>query len=250
MSSHRSQLAVQTINVTRSLPLAGQRVPILNGISFEVARGAWVALTGPSGSGKSTLLGLLAGIDTPTSGHVLVDGVDITRMRERELARIRNQKIGIVFQSFNLIPALTAQENVEVPLYVSTDRANAGQRAREALEWVGLGGRLRHRPHQLSGGEQQRVAIARALVTKPALLLADEPTGNLDHKTGAQVLDLFARLHDELGVTLIVATHDLDVATRADRVLRLIDGRLVSPADENLPLQLFKSAAPLARGER
>jgi putative ABC transport system ATP-binding protein len=250
MPSHRSPLAVQTINVTRSLPLAGRRVPILNGISFEVNRGAWVALTGPSGSGKSTLLGLLAGIDAPTSGHVLVDGVDITRMRERELARIRNRKIGLVFQSFNLIPALTAQENVEVPLYVSADRANARQRAREVLERVGLGDRLRHRPHQLSGGEQQRVAIARALVTEPALLLADEPTGNLDHKTGAQVLDLFARLHDELGVTLIVATHDADVATRADRVLRLVDGRLVPPADENLPLQLFKSALPLAGGER
>jgi putative ABC transport system ATP-binding protein len=215
-----------------------------------VQQGEWIALTGPSGSGKSTLLGILAGIDAPSSGRVIVAGVDITRLRERALARIRNRQIGIVFQSFNLIPTLTAQENVEVPLYVNTNRGDASKRARDMLILVGLGDRLRHRPHQLSGGEQQRVAIARALVTQPALLLADEPTGNLDSKTGAQVLDLFARLHDELSVTLIVATHDADVAVRADGVLRLVDGRLVPPSDEGLPHQLFKSAVSLAGGAR
>ncbi len=241
-------LALQAINLTRSLPLAGQQMPILNAVSFEIARGEWIALTGPSGSGKSTLLGILAGIDAPSSGRVIVAGVDITRMRERALARIRNRQIGIVFQSFNLIPALTAQENVEVPLYVGANRRGAHKRAREILDLVGLGDRLRHRPHQLSGGEQQRVAIARALVTKPALLLADEPTGNLDSKTGAQVLDLFARLHDELALTLVVVTHDPEVALRAGRVLRLVDGRLVPPSDEDLSQQLFRPAAALAGG--
>jgi putative ABC transport system ATP-binding protein len=247
--SHSTALAVQAVAITRSLPLGGQQVPILNGVSFDVAQGEWIALTGPSGSGKSTLLGILAGIDAPTSGRVVIGGVDITRMRERKLARIRNEKIGIVFQSFNLIPTLTAQENVEVPLYVSANRRNAGKRARAVLGLVGLGDRLRHRPHQLSGGEQQRVAIARALVTQPALLLADEPTGNLDSKTGQQILDLFAQLRDELNVTLVVATHDAEIAVRADRELHLVDGRLVQPADERLALRLRQSA-PLTGGRR
>jgi putative ABC transport system ATP-binding protein len=231
-------LAVEASNLTRSLPLAGQQVPILNGVSFEIARGEWIALTGPSGSGKSTLLGILAGIDTVSSGRIVIDGIDITRLPEHKLARIRNQKIGIVFQSFNLIPTLTAQENVEVPLYVSTQRRQAGSLARKMLELVGLDERTRHRPNQLSGGEQQRVAIARALVTQPSLLLADEPTGNLDSKTGAQVLDLFTRLRDELGVTLIVATHDPKIAQQADRILHLVDGRLVQPTDDPLSYQI------------
>ncbi|HMA37889.1 MAG TPA: ABC transporter ATP-binding protein [Chloroflexia bacterium] len=220
-------LAIEATDLTRVLPLGGNQVPILNGVSFTVAPGEWIALTGPSGSGKSTLLGILAGLDTPSSGRIVLDGVDITDMAERDLARLRNQKIGIVFQSFNLIPSLTAQENVEVPLYVRAGGGPVPVRAREMLARVGLAGRLGHRPHQLSGGEQQRVAIARALVAEPALLLADEPTGNLDSATGAQVLDLFARLHDELQITLIMVTHDPDVARRATRVLHLVDGRLV-----------------------
>ncbi len=224
----RKYTAVRAENVTRALPLGGVMVPILKGINLEVATGEWVALTGPSGSGKSTLLGLLSGIDTPTTGRIILDGTDITEMGERELARIRNEKIGIVFQSFNLIPTLTALENVEVPLYVSADRRDAADRAAQVLEWVGLGDRLRHRPHQLSGGQQQRVAIARALVTHPAILFADEPTGNLDTRTGASVLDLFEDLRRRLGLTIIFATHDPLVAARADRVHDLIDGKLVN----------------------
>jgi len=218
--------AVVALDVWRSLPLGGQEVSILKGVSFQVKRGEWITLQGPSGSGKSTLLGLIAGLDTPSQGHIVIDGTDITSMREQELARLRNAKIGIVFQSFNLIPTLTAQENVEAPLYVSDKRGNISQRAREMLELVGLHDRRHHRPHQLSGGQQQRVAIARALVTKPALLVADEPTGNLDSQTGLQILDLFAQLRDELGVTVIVATHDPAVAARADWGLHLIDGQL------------------------
>ena len=239
-SLHAISITVQATEITRSLPLGGRQVAILNGISLDIARSEWVALTGPSGSGKSTLLGIMAGIDTPTSGRIVIDGVDITHMRERQLARIRNQKIGIVFQSFNLIRSLTAQENVEVPLYVSADQHNAGKRARAALAMVGLGDRSRHRPHQLSGGEQQRVAIARALVTGPSLLLADEPTGNLDSKTGAQILNLFARLRDELGVTLVVVSHDREVADRADRVLNLVDGHLVPILNGAPSLDLFE----------
>jgi putative ABC transport system ATP-binding protein len=216
-------------NLTRALPLGGVPVNILNGVSFNVARGDWIALTGPSGSGKSTLLGLIAGLDTPSSGRIVLDGTDITGLDEGALATLRNRKIGIVFQAFNLIPTLTAQENVELPLYVRSGRG-AVAAAREMLDLVGLRARRNHRPSQLSGGEQQRVAIARALVTQPALLVADEPTGNLDSKTGAQVLDLFARLHRELGITLIIATHDPQVAGRADRVLHMVDGRLAAEA--------------------
>jgi putative ABC transport system ATP-binding protein len=218
--------AVQVLNVRHSLPLAGEQVSILNGVSFAVRRGEWVALTGPSGSGKSTLLGILAGLETPTIGQVLIDGIDITTISESSLARIRNARVGVVFQSFNLIPTLTAQENVEVPLYVSADQHSIPLRAKEMLDLVGLADRRHHKPHQLSGGQQQRVAIARALVTHPMLLVADEPTGNLDQKTGEQVLELFARLHRDLNLTLIVATHDPDVAQRADYELHLVDGRL------------------------
>jgi putative ABC transport system ATP-binding protein len=217
--------------VTRTLPLGDTEVHVLHGVSFEVASGEWVAITGPSGSGKSTLLGLIAGLDVPTRGRIVVDGRDITHLHERDLARLRNEHIGIVFQTFNLIPTLTAQENVEAPLYVGPKRREARARAAEMLERVGLADRRDHRPHQLSGGQQQRVAIARALVTEPALLVADEPTGNLDTTTGAQILDLFGRLRDELGVTIVVVTHDPQVAARADRILHLVDGRFASDAD-------------------
>ncbi len=218
--------ALEATDLTHSLPLNDSQLPILNGISFTIPRGEWVALTGPSGSGKSTLLGILAGLDTPTSGRIVLDGVDITRMSESQLAHIRNQKIGMVFQSFNLIPSLTAQENVELPLYVNPNRKQIRERAQELLELVGLGARRKHQTHQLSGGEQQRVAIARALITRPTLLVADEPTGNLDSKTGEQVLDLIARLRTELNLTCVVATHDLNIAARADRGLHIVDGRL------------------------
>ena len=219
--------ALEAREVTRSLPLGRERVDILHGISFSIGRGEFVAITGPSGSGKSTLLGLIAGLDSPSTGRVLVDGVDITEMSEAQLAAIRNQKIGMVFQAFNLIPTLTAQENVEVPLYVGKHPGSPAARAREVLELVGLGHRLGHKPNQLSGGEQQRVAIARALATDPAIVIADEPTGNLDARNSAVVLDLIRDLRARTGTTFIIATHDPTVAAAAERVIRLFDGRVV-----------------------
>jgi putative ABC transport system ATP-binding protein len=221
-------LCVEAVHITRQLPLGGEMIPVLKDMSFEIASGEWIALMGPSGSGKSTLLGLLAGIDQPSSGTLVIEGQEITQMREQPLARLRNQKIGIVFQSFNLIPTLTAQENVEVPLYITDRRCDASRLAKEMLEMVGLTDRLKHRPHQLSGGQQQRVAIARALVTQPKILLADEPTGNLDSVNGEQILHLFQNLQQRLGLTVIIATHDQAVAACADRVLRLHDGQLVT----------------------
>ena len=227
VENHRADAIVKVRNVSRSLPLGGEQVHILDGISFAIPRGAWIAVTGPSGSGKSTLLGILAGLDTPSGGEVVIDGVDITHMDETRLARFRNEKIGMVFQSFNLIPTLTALENVEVPLFASKDTSNTRRRAERVLDLVGLSDRLHHRPNQLSGGQQQRVAIARALVNEPSLLIADEPTGNLDTNTGEAVLNLFGRLRRELDLTLIIATHDPAVAARVDGVLDIVDGRLV-----------------------
>ncbi|MGC9399991.1 MAG: ABC transporter ATP-binding protein [Anaerolineae bacterium] len=229
----QNSIIIHADNLSRALPLGNRTLPILKGLSFEVARGEWVALTGPSGSGKSTLLGLLAGIDTPTGGRLVLDGIDVTQMREAKLARIRNTKIGLVFQSFHLIPTLTAQENVEVPLYVGPHAGDARRRAAEMLARVGLAPRAKHRPHQLSGGEQQRVAIARALVTEPAILLADEPTGNLDSATGKRILDLIADLRRQLDLTIVMVTHDPTVARVADRELHLLDGRLVDHLNGN-----------------
>jgi putative ABC transport system ATP-binding protein len=218
--------ALEARGVTKSLPLAGGVVPILRGVSFAVARGEFVALMGPSGSGKSTLLGVIAGLDQPTSGQVLVDGIDITTMPESKLAAVRNAKIGMVFQAYNLIPALSAQENVEIPLYAGYHPGSPAARAREMLELVGLAHRAGHRPNQLSGGEQQRVAIARALATSPAIVIADEPTGNLDAHNGENILQLMAGLRERLGSTFLIATHDAHVAQRAQRVLTIVDGLL------------------------
>ncbi|MEO0559962.1 MAG: ABC transporter ATP-binding protein [Bacteroidota bacterium] len=215
-------------DVTRSLPLGDEMIHILKGITFEIESGEWVAITGPSGSGKSTLLGVVSGLDAPSSGRVHLDGLEVSNRSEAELAKVRNEKVGIVFQSFNLIPTLTALENVEAPMYVSAKRKQARQLASAMLERVGLADRMDHRPHQLSGGQQQRVAIARALVTEPALVVADEPTGNLDAATSAAVLDLFADLRRDLGLTLLVVTHDPDVAARADRIVNLVDGLIES----------------------
>src|SRR6202521_1788569 len=183
-------------DITKSLPLGRERIEILRGISFQIYSGEFISIVGPSGSGKSTLLGIIAGLDNPSTGQVLIDGVDITRMGEGTLASVRNHKIGMVFQAFNLIPTLTAQENVEVPLYVGKHKGSPSMRAQELLALVGLSHRLDHRPNQLSGGEQQRVAIARALATDPAFVIADEPTGNLDGATGQEVLDLMEVLRE------------------------------------------------------
>ena len=216
--------------ITKSLPLGRERIDILKGISFQIYSGEFVSIVGPSGSGKSTLLGIIAGLDNPTMGTVLIDGVDITRMGEGKLASVRNTKIGMVFQAYNLIPTLTAQENVEVPLYVGKHLGSPSSRAKELLTLVGLAHRLTHRPNQLSGGEQQRVAIARALATDPALVIADEPTGNLDARNGENVLKLIADLREQTGKTFIIATHDPAVAAYADRAIRIVDG-LVAAID-------------------
>lgn len=215
-------------DITKSLPLGHERIDILKGISFQIMSGEFVSIVGPSGSGKSTLLGIIAGLDNPSSGQVLIDGVDITTMSESKLAAIRNHKIGMVFQAFNLIPTLTAQENVEVPLYVGKHKGSPSARARELLELVGLSHRLTHRPNQLSGGEQQRVAIARALATDPAFVLADEPTGNLDAKNSENVLKMIAYLREQTGKTFIIATHNPVVASHADRSIHIVDGKIAA----------------------
>ncbi|HEU5230634.1 MAG TPA: ABC transporter ATP-binding protein [Ktedonobacteraceae bacterium] len=213
-------------NITKNLPLGHERIDILKGISFQIMSGEFISIVGPSGSGKSTLLGIIAGLDNPTTGQVLIDNVDITRMTEGKLAVVRNSKIGMVFQAFNLIPTLTAQENVEVPLYVGKHKGSPSVRAQELLALVGLSHRLGHRPNQLSGGEQQRVAIARSLATDPAIVIADEPTGNLDASNGENVLKLIAELRQQTGKTFIIATHDPVVASHADRAIRIVDGNI------------------------
>lgn len=207
---------------------SGERLlTVLQGVSFRVAPGAFVAVTGPSGSGKSTLLGLLAGLDRPTAGSVLLDGFPLADLSEDERAKLRRDRIGFIFQSFQLIPTLTAQENVQVPLELAGEGGAEG-RARELLGRVGLGGREHHYPAQLSGGEQQRVAIARAFVHSPRVLFADEPTGNLDSATGGRILELLLELNRERGTTVVLVTHDPELAAHAGRVLRLADGHLVS----------------------
>lgn len=227
--ANRERRAVMEVrDITKSLPLGRERIDILKGMSFQILSGEFISIVGPSGSGKSTLLGIIAGLDNPSSGQVLIDGVDITRMAEGKLATVRNQKIGMVFQAFNLIPTLTAQENVEVPLYVGKHTGSPSARAKELLALVGLSHRLGHRPNQLSGGEQQRVAIARALATDPAIVIADEPTGNLDAKNGENILSLIAELREKTGKTFIIATHDPIVASHADRAIRIVDGLIAS----------------------
>jgi putative ABC transport system ATP-binding protein len=216
--------ALSAIDVGKSLLLGRERVEILNDVRMKVYHGEFVAIVGPSGSGKSTLLGIIAGLDTPTSGQVFIDGIDVTRMREAQLASVRNQKIGMVFQAFNLIPTLTAQENVEAPLAIGRHPGDATSQARAMLALVGLAHRFKNRPNQLSGGEQQRVAIARALVTRPAIVIMDEPTGNLDRANSENVLQMIRDVQRETGTTFIIATHDAAVAQAAQRTIRLLDG--------------------------
>jgi putative ABC transport system ATP-binding protein len=218
---------VQVRDLVMRLRSAAGVVTILDGVTLDVPPGQFVAITGPSGSGKSTLLGLVAGLDRPTAGSIRVDGVDLASLDEDALARLRLAKIGYVFQAFHLIPTLTALENVAVPLELAGD-ADALPRATALLAEVGLADRAHHYPVQLSGGEQQRVAVARAMARRPALLLADEPTGNLDSGTGKQIIELLVGLRDTLASTLVLVTHDAALAARADRVVTLRDGRVVS----------------------
>jgi len=217
---------LRTESLTRAYPSGGRELVVLRDITFELEAGQVLAITGPSGSGKSTLLGLLAGLDLPTSGRVLLDGRDLSRLGEDERARVRSLSVGFVFQSFHLIPTLTARENVQVPLELRGE--DARERALELLSRVGLGDRAHHYPAQLSGGEQQRVAVARAFANRPKLLFADEPTGNLDAANGRNVVELLAELNRELGTTVVLVTHEPELADRAHRVLRLRDGALVA----------------------
>jgi putative ABC transport system ATP-binding protein len=221
---------LRVTKLTKSLGSAGHRVDILRGIDLEVPRGQFVVIMGPSGSGKSTLLGLMAGLDRPTTGSIELDGQDITLLKEDELALVRGRKIGFVFQSYHLIPTLTAEENVLLPLELAGNGTDGTERARELLNAVGLLERRTHYPVQLSGGEQQRVALARAFMVRPPLLLADEPTGNLDSSNGRHVLELLLELNRRQGTTLLMVTHDRDLAANADRRITLRDGVIV--ADE------------------
>jgi len=218
---------IRTQGLTKTIDTGTHRVEILKNIDLEIPRGQFAAIMGPSGSGKSTLLGLLAGLDTPTTGSILLDGQEITGLREDDLAIVRGRKIGFVFQSYNLIPTLTAEENVLLPMELAGNGNGGEARARELLERVGLADRRDHYPVQLSGGEQQRVALARAFATHPPILLADEPTGNLDSENGRVVLDLLLSLNRQEGTTLVLVTHDQELAARADRRIQLRDGRIL-----------------------
>jgi putative ABC transport system ATP-binding protein len=214
-------------DLQKSYRSGGRELTVLRDVNFSVSPGEFVAVVGPSGSGKTTLLGLMAGLDRPSRGSVRLDGTDLAALSEDGRARLRRERIGFVFQAFQLIPTLTASENVRVPLELG-GRDGAEQRADELLARVGLGGRGHHYPTQLSGGEQQRVAVARAFVHSPSILFADEPTGNLDAATGGRIVELLTELNRELGTTLILVTHDPDLAAQSGRIIRLADGRVVS----------------------
>jgi putative ABC transport system ATP-binding protein len=220
--------SVAVREVTRVYQMDGLAVPALRGVSLTVAAGDYLAIIGPSGSGKSTLMHLLGGLDRPSSGRLMLGGQDVAELSAGQLARLRNEMIGFVFQSFHLLPRTSARDNVALPLiYRGVRRVERRRRAEAMLDRVGLGHRMDHRPGQLSGGEQQRVAIARALVTEPAVLLADEPTGNLDSASGEAILDLLEEINAERGVALAVVTHDRDIAARAQRHVVMRDGRII-----------------------
>ncbi len=224
-----SDCVIQAIDLTKVYSMGIVEVHALRGVSFCINRGEVVSIMGPSGSGKSTLMNLLGCLDHPTSGEYILDGESVASLNDDQLASIRNRKVGFVFQSFNLLPRSTALANVELPLRYSGVSTNRIERARKALEAVGLADRVNHKPTELSGGQQQRVAIARALINDPAILMADEPTGNLDSKSGKEIMELILSLNKERGTTVIVVTHDPGIAAQTQRVIRLIDGKLEQP---------------------
>ena len=227
-TSNGRRVVLRTVNVTKDLPLGNVVVHAVRGVDLTIYENEMVGIVGPSGSGKSTLLGLMGGLDAPTTGRIEIDGIDITNMSEGRLTEVRNEKIGFVFQFFNLIPTLTALENVMLPIeFARHPRFSAEERARELLTLLGLADRLKHRPLELSGGQQQRVAIARALANNPPLLLADEPTGNLDSEASGVVLEALRDVWRETGTTVVLVTHDPELAGQMGRVLDLQDGRIV-----------------------
>ncbi len=226
--NHSDKVVIRTRGLAKDLPLGKTVVHALRGVDLDIYAGEIVGIVGPSGSGKSTLLGLIGGLDSPTRGTVEIDGVDITRMNEDQLTEIRNEKIGFIFQFFNLIPTLTALENVLLPMqFARKSPPHPNQRARELLDLLGLSDRMNHRPSELSGGQQQRVAIARALANQPPLLLADEPTGNLDSASGMSVLKMLEKIRQTEGTTVVIVTHDEKLAQRADRMITLVDGAVI-----------------------
>ena len=237
--SEMNHYVVHVQNATKELKMGQVTVHALRGVTLTVEPGEFLSIIGPSGSGKSTLLGLIGGLDTPTAGKVYIDGTDITDLSERELTRIRNEKIGFVFQFFNLVPTLTALENVALPIQFARRRAfNPTNRAKELLTLLEVDDRMHHRPSQLSGGQQQRVAIARALANNPPLLLCDEPTGNLDTVSGALVMQALRDVQSEMGTTVVMVTHDMSLASQADRVVSLVDGRIADDIDPRSTAQL------------
>jgi putative ABC transport system ATP-binding protein len=225
---------IQIQQLTKAYKLGDVTVNALRGVSVEIERGTFVAIMGPSGSGKTTFMNIIGCLDKPTSGSYVLDGVNVSTLDRDQLAEIRNQKIGFVFQQFNLLARTSAAENVELPmLYSSRDGATRHEKAMRALEWVGLAGRELHTPSQLSGGQQQRVAIARAVINEPQIILADEPTGALDSRTSIEIMALFQKLNRESGISLIVVTHEPDIAEYSNRIIRFKDGLVVS--DEPVP---------------